>query len=89
MRTTRAPNIPMDSHIAEFDSLGIERIHDFPLYDNGMFYVIDRVADLSFVVCMHHEDGPQQMQTVDLDKYEAIRLADEYREAAIRTKEDA
>lgn len=64
------------------DDLGFEKVQGAPLYDNGDFVVIDTVKDLSFSVLRVWEDGSLSvMREIPLDKYEAIRVADEFKEA--------
>lgn len=64
------------------DFLGFEKVTGPPLYDNGDFVVIDTVKDLSFSVMRVGEDGSLSLiREVSLDKYEAIKVADEFKEA--------
>lgn len=65
-------------------ALGIERVHDYPAYDNGMFVVVDTVKDVEWSVLRMVEGKAQHFKTVPLDKYEAIRLADEYKDSEDR-----
>lgn len=63
------------------ESLGFEKVSGPPLYDNGDFIVIDTIKDLRFVVARVYAEGNiQEYRQVDLDKYEAIRVADEFKE---------
>ena len=66
------------------DMLGMEKVCDYPAYDNGMFYVVDTVADVEWTVMRFHDDVATTYRVIPLDKYEAIRVADELKEAEER-----
>lgn len=70
--------------VIPFEALGIEKVVGEPLYDNGTFYVVDTVKDLQFAVLGHHAGVSTLYRTIPLDKYEAIRVADELLEAERR-----
>lgn len=58
-------------------ALGFVTVVDRPLYDNGVFYVIDTVKDLQFAVY-----GPGGVIRAGvLNKYEAIEWADDFKAA--------
>jgi hypothetical protein len=61
--------------------IGSEEVYDRPLYDNGAYFVIDTVAGLQFTICMMVDNCVRTIKAVELDKYEAIRLADDYKDA--------
>lgn len=64
------------------DEMGCEVRCGEPIYDNGSYYVIDTVKDLKYVVL---DNNNSMITEVDLDKYEAIRLADDYKDADARS----
>lgn len=65
------------------EGLGFELVRAPALYDIGEFIVLDTVKDLLFVVFRVDEDGiPRALRAIELDKYEAIRVADEFKEAS-------
>lgn len=67
------------------EDLGMELVTGAPLYDNGLFFVVDTVKDLEFTILWEDEHGhPREIRRVRLDKYEAIRIADEMKEAELR-----
>lgn len=68
----------------DFDHMGIVRVEGPPLYDNGVFFVIDTVQDLEYAVCRFHGAVNTVYRRVRLDKYEAIRVADELKESVDR-----
>lgn len=59
------------------DSLGLESVTEYPAYSNGDFAVIDVVKDLDWLVLDLSNFYPMRKT---MDKYEAIRWADEYKE---------
>jgi hypothetical protein len=63
---------------------GHELVTALPTYDNGAYYVIDTVKDLVWQV-MSWETG-RPMREVRLDKYEAIRVADDLHESDARSR---
>lgn len=63
------------------EALGFEEVRAPALYDNGDFIVIDTVKDLSFAVCRVRGESVTKLRDIPLDKYEAIRVADEFKEA--------
>lgn len=65
------------------DSLGIVAVNGYPAYDNGSYYVVDTVLDLEWVVVSW--EGHVQMKVFPLDKYEAIRHADDLKESDLRS----
>lgn len=68
--------------------LGFEHVIGEPLYDNGLYFVVDSVRDLTFDVLCTRDGMPGYFtaRTVQLDKYEAIRIADEMKEADERVQ---
>lgn len=72
------PNVP-------FDQLGLEVRTGEPVYDNGSFFIVDTIEDLVWAICYSDPRGSICiLKTVELDKYEAIRVADELKEAEAR-----
>lgn len=71
----------LDAHkpiiVIDEEMLGLVKVTEPPAYDNGVFYVIDTIKDLKWAVL---KDG-HVYRTINLDKYEAIRVADEMKEA--------
>ena len=70
--------------------LGSDMVSNYPLYDNGMYFVIDDVAEVRFVVMRWGDEAGINMNrpvTSDIDKYEAIRLADQERELELAVDE--
>ena len=69
------------------NDLGMRMVNRMPLYDNGLYFVIDNVADVQFTVLRWSEDE-RGVQPSPLwrgtDKYEAIRQADYERELEMR-----
>jgi hypothetical protein len=65
------------------EEMGLEHMTGPAPYDNGDFIVVDTVAHgLEWTVLRVQEDGTvSPMRVVPLDKYEAIRVADEFKEA--------
>ena len=63
------------------ECLGFEKVSGAPLYETKDFVVIDTVKDLDFAVLRVVDGGFQTMREIPLDKYEAIRIADEFQEA--------
>lgn len=64
------------------EELGFEQVQAPALYDNDDFIVIDTVKDLMFAVCRVTRQGDvTKLRDIPLDKYEAIRVADEFKEA--------
>lgn len=88
IRQETRPDFKMDYPLDEKPSLvlqdlGLREVSGPARYENGQFIVLDTVApDLEFSVIRVNDNGSlSEMRRVPLDKYEAIRLADEYAEA--------
>lgn len=69
------------------DDLGINLVVGEPLYDNGVYFVVDTVEGVEFAVAGQHPDGRVFcVRRVPLDKYEAFRIADELKDADERAE---
>jgi hypothetical protein len=67
--------------VTTFADLGNEYVVGPPVYDNGMFFVVDTVADCEWTVCISEGSTVVRLRRTT-DKYEAIRWADEFKETA-------
>lgn len=61
--------------------LGLEQVLESPAYDNGMYFVVDTVKDLEWVVIAW--EGMVKMKRF-LSKYEAIEWADDLKASEAR-----
>jgi hypothetical protein len=69
---------PFDKPTYGFDSLGIEKVCDYPAYDNDGYVVVDLVKDVKWAV-LATTDGGRLINMRDdfINKYEAIEYADD------------
>jgi hypothetical protein len=88
MRQNAAPKINFwwaeagtEKPVSTFADLGSEMVTGPPVYDNGVFFVLDTVKDCEWAVCVVEGFIIQKLRRTT-DKYEAIRWADEFKEAA-------
>lgn len=68
--------------VVGIEELGIRMMTGKPAYDNGRYFVVETVAEGLEWTIVSDEHVP--MQVVQLDKYEAIRIADEFADSEER-----